>query len=208
MKKTLKSLVTAGLVGGAVLFGGARDAVADTFYDSGVQNVQKNLHSGGYLGISYRQIIEDVDTTGDDINDTYKSTLTMYNTSQESGGENLSFYKMDIDADLAGRGCENMNNALWNWIYQTTGENSSIMTTNSIGTTWVLQPGDGMDFNYDIKKDDVLGWETVNSEMVSPDGSICFDYQVPVPEPATAGLLVAGGLSAWALRRSKKHYDQ
>ena len=148
------------------------------------------------------------DTTGDGINDSYKSTLTLQNNSQQLGGEDLSFYKMNIGADLEGRGCTDLDNTLWNWIYQATGADTSRMITNSVGTTWKESPGTSIDFNYQIKKDldgdgieDIIGFEEVPVEMVSQDGSIGFGYQAPIPESATFGLMAGVGASFLAIRR-------
>jgi hypothetical protein len=220
MAKNLASKLRTGLAIGAglIALAGTPKADAGLIYDSGLQTLTNNVPTGS-LKLSYQQIIEDADTNGDGIFDSYISRTFVKNKTFDVSTQDSSFYIMNINADLAGRGATGLTN-YWAsegniWNYEQNGENISRMILNE--SSIALEPGFSDTFFYTIKKDlnadgidDVLGFENVGASMQANADSVNFAFQAPIaiPEPMTMGLFALGGAAALVGRKAKEYYRQ
>jgi hypothetical protein len=205
MAKNLASkLRTGAMIGlaGLALGATAPKANAGVIYDSGYQYVEKNVPLGK-LAISYQQIIEDVDTNGDSIFDSYHSKTYIKNETQNISSQDSSFFIMNMNADLAGRGATDMIDMYSQFHYEKSGENTSRMILNSDGEAISQTLSDT--FYYTIPTNQVLGWENVGASMVANAGSVNFGFQAPIPEPLSAGLLASGAVALLAGRRIREN---
>ncbi|MCF7818384.1 MAG: PEP-CTERM sorting domain-containing protein [Kiritimatiellales bacterium] len=202
MAKTLNKMLGIGAIAATAMFGGVKDAKANIIYDYGLQTNKTQLASGGYLGVVSHQTIED-------LGDSYKSTTSLQNTSQDNvgGGIPASYFKMNINADLAGLGATDIVEEWMGWQYETTGANSGSMVTND-SNDYLMSPGYPSTFSYTIKKDidgdgiiDVIGFENVGASMQAPAGEVQIGYQAPIPEPTTLGLVGLFGAGLYLARR-------
>jgi hypothetical protein len=218
MAKNLASkLRTGAMVGLAALAVSApMKAKAGVIYDSGLQTVTNNLSSGKYLKLDYQQTIEDVDTNGDGILDSYLSKTYVKNRSDGLSLQDSSFWAMNMNADLAGCGVTGLTNFYGDWHYEQNGENMSRMIINEDGTG--IWPGTGEPmipttsdtFYYTIPTNQVIGWENVGASMVANAGAVSFGFQAPkaIPEPTTMGALLTGAAALLAGRRIRNSYKQ
>jgi hypothetical protein len=210
MAKNLASkLRTGAMIGlaGLALGATAPKANADFIpYNSGTIGVTNTVPTGNLI-ISYDQTIKEIDTNGDSIMDSYLSTLSVRNETQDIIAENSSYFLMNVNADLAGRGCTGLTNDWLNWTYSKTGADSGQFLMPSSGE-WPLFPGTSDNFYYTIPKDQVLGWENVDAQMGANAGSVNFGFQAPkaVPEPTTVAILASGAVALLGLRRIRDRY--
>jgi hypothetical protein len=208
MAKNLASkLRTGAMIGlaGLALGATAPKANAAVIYDSGLQTVTNTVPAGKLI-ISYQQTIEDVDTNGDSIFDSYLSKTYVNNKSQNFlKPEDASFWALNMNADLAERGATNMTNYWADWHYEKNGEDVSKMIMNQPGGVAMMPTLDDT-FYYTISKDKVLGWENAGASMVANAGNVNLGFQAPIPEPVSAGLLVLGAGALIAGRRVRDRY--
>jgi hypothetical protein len=93
--------------------------------------------------------------------------------------ENGSYFLMNVNADLAGRGCIGLTNDWLNWTYEKTSADSGVFLAPTSGE-WPLYPGTADNFYYTIPKDQVIGWESVSASMVANAGAVNFTFQLPI----------------------------
>ncbi len=208
MAKNLASkLRTGAMVGLAALAVSApMKAKADFIpYDSGLQSVTNTVPAGKLI-ISYQQTINEVDTDNNGTLDAYRSSTVVRNDTYNINETEGAFWAMNMNADLAGRGCTNMIDQYSQFHYEKNGENMSKMILNSEGLAMLPTYEDT--FYYTISKDKVLGWENVGASMVANAGSVSFGFQAPkaIPEPTTMAILASGAVAILAGRRLRDRY--
>lgn len=203
------------IIAGATAFGGMK-ANAEIIYQSPTNTITVPLDVG-YLQIVESQKIETIDTNNDGFVDTARCILSLESSSGGFVGDGIphSFYKLNIGADLLGKGYENLSDVTWNgnnlnWTSQTTGPDSCSITTNSVGTTYPVKPGWKtkiiQDFKFDTNLDGIAdvefyGFNNVSASVDAPAGSVPFDYAVlltsitPAPNGALYGILIDAGLA-------------
>jgi len=159
--------------------------------------------------IAYENSITEVNadglgTFGDDVNDFYTVGLRVENVTF-GGGSDDACWQLEMDADFADRGAYNFRDQFSAWSYDESASGQDSYFGIEPGTQ--LEPGFANWVYYDVKEDDVLGWETVGARMYANSGvSNEFGTTAPIPEPATISLLAGGALAALAGRRIKENY--
>lgn len=151
--------------------------------------------------INYSNTITEMDadgsgTFGDSNADYYTVGLTLSNG---SNGFEHSATNLIYNTNLEDHGAFNLRDQFSVWTPITNDLGKTMYEFNGIN----LEPTAENTVFYDVQANLVIGWDTTTAYMVAETGqSNVMEATIPViPEPATAGLLLIGGLGMIAVRK-------
>ena len=184
-KNNLATKLAIGAIAGAAMFGGVGKADANPIINYSNSVTQVNADGLG--------------TFGDDAEDFYTVGLWVKNFSQGTIAQD-SCTNLVYNTDLVDRGAYNFRDEFSVWTFNENGAGQDQYDFNGQN----LVPTADNTVYYDVKADDVLGWESTTAYLEAESGqsNLLGDVTIPtIPEPATLGLIAGAGAALLGIRR-------